>query len=98
MALIQTSAITSLPRRIDLNALHAYFIPMNIQVQPDAHRRARMFMLSHAFGPFLGNVIPLYLHFILKIQADYRFWVFTVSITMFWLYPIVLRKTKRYQL
>src|SRR4051812_30856341 len=98
MALTQTSAMTSIPRKIDLNALLDYFIPMKVQVQPDAHRRARMFMLSHVFGPFLGNVIPLYLHFILKIQADYRFWVFSVSITMFWLYPFILRKTQRYQL
>ncbi len=85
-------------RKFDLNALLDYFIPVDIQVQPDAHRRARMFMLSHAFGPFLGNVIPLYLHFILKIEMDYRFWTFFVSITIFWLYPVVLRLTKQYQL
>src|SRR4051812_1461398 len=85
-------------RKFDLNALLDYFIPVDIQVQPDAHRRARMFMLSHAFGPFLGNVIPLYLHFILKIEMDYRFWTFFVSITIFWLYPVVLRLTKQYSL
>ena len=33
-----------------------YFIPRDIRVRPDWHRRARMFMLSHTFGPFLGNV------------------------------------------
>ena len=85
-------------RKFNLNALLDYFIPVEMQVQPAAHRRARMFMLSHAFGPFLGNVIPLWLHFVLKIEMDYRFWIFFVSITIFWLYPIVLRLTKRYQL
>src|SRR3954470_6104810 len=87
-----------LAQKFDLNALLDYFIPLSVQVDPDAHRRARMFMLSHVFGPFLGNVIPLYLHFILHIRMDYRFWVFFASITVFWLYPVVLRATKRYQL
>jgi signal transduction histidine kinase len=98
MALFRTAAIASVGRKIDLNALLDYFIPVNIQVQPEAHRRARMFMLSHVFGPFLGNVIPLYLHFILDIRMDYRFWVFFASITVFWIYPFILRKTQRYQL
>src|ERR1044071_9929527 len=80
-----------------LSAFLDYFIPAELQVQPDAHRRARMFMMSHAFGPFLGNVIPLYLHFALNIATDYRFWVFLVSIFMFWVYPFILRATKRYQ-
>lgn len=93
-----TAAEAATKRKISLSALLDYFIPRELQVQPDAHRRARMFMLSHAFGPFLGNVIPLYLHFVLKIQADYRFWTFFGSIMMFWVYPFLLRTTKRYQL
>jgi len=83
--------------RFSLSAFLDYFIPPELQVQPDAHRRARMFMMSHAFGPFLGNVIPLYLHFALNIAMDYRFWIFLVSILMFWVYPFALRITKRYQ-
>src|SRR6185312_2492979 len=90
-------AVASL-RGIDINAFMDYFIPPALQVQPDAHRRARMFMLSHVCGPFLGNVIPLYLHFILNIGTDYRFWTFFASITVFWAYPFVLRATQRYQL
>ncbi len=80
-----------------LSAFLDYFIPPRLQVQPDAHRRARMFMLSHAFGPLLGNTIPLYLHFVLNIEMDYRFWTFFASIMTFWIYPFILRKTKRYQ-
>src|SRR5690348_12077506 len=84
--------------RLDLNAFLDRFIPPALQVQPDAHRRARMFMLSHVCGPFLGNVIPLYLHFVLNIGTDYRFWTFLTSITIFWAYPFLLRATRRYQL
>jgi signal transduction histidine kinase len=80
-----------------LSAFLDYFIPPRLQVQPDAHRRARMFMLSHAFGPLLGNTIPLYLHFVLHIRMDYRFWIFFASIMTFWVYPFILRQTKRYQ-
>ena len=81
----------------NLSAFLDYFIPPRLQVQPDAHRRARMFMLSHAFGPLLGNTIPLYLHFVLHYEMDYRFWIFFASIMMFWTYPFILRWTKRYQ-
>lgn len=81
----------------NLSAFLDYFIPPRLQVQPDAHRRARMFMLSHAFGPLLGNTIPLYLHFVLHYQMDYRFWIFFASIMTFWVYPFFLRWTKRYQ-
>ena len=63
----------------NLSAFLDYFIPPRLQVQPDAHRRARMFMLSHAFGPLLGNTIPLYLHFVLNYEMDYRFWIFFAS-------------------
>src|SRR3546814_10668197 len=74
-----------------------YFIPVEIRVRPDSHRRARMFMLSHVFGPFLGIVIPLYL-FIVGVEQDYRFWIFTASITAFWLYSFLLKFTGRYNL
>jgi signal transduction histidine kinase len=83
--------------RFSLSAFLDYFIPRHIQMQPDSHRRARMFMLSHVFGPFLGNVIPLYLHFVNHIAADYRFWTFLGSVTIFWAYPFALRQTGRYQ-
>ena len=83
--------------RFSLSAFLDYFIPRDIQIQPENHRRARMFMLSHVFGPFLGNVIPLYLHFVNHIAADYRFWTFLGSVTIFWVYPFVLRWTRRYQ-
>jgi signal transduction histidine kinase len=78
-----------------LDAFLDYFIPTEIRVRPDSHRRARMFMLSHVFGPFLGNVIPLYLY-IVGMELDYRFWAFACSITAFWVYPFLLKWTRAY--
>lgn len=88
---------TDAERKFGLGAFLDYFIPLEIQVQPDTHRRARMFMLSHVCGPFLGNVIPLYLYFINGIPADFRFWIFLISVTAFWVYPFALRYTKAYR-
>ena len=79
----------------DLDGFLDYFIPVEIRVRPDSHRRARMFMLSHVFGPFLGNVIPLYLY-VVGMEQDYRFWVFAASITCFWVYPFLLKWTRQY--
>jgi signal transduction histidine kinase len=74
-----------------------YFIPAEMQVNAETHRRARMFMLSHVFGPILGNTIPLYM-VAANISRDYRVVVFFISILLFWAYPFALRKTGRYQL
>jgi signal transduction histidine kinase len=88
---------TETKTRFGLGAFLDYFIPMEIQVQPETHRRARMFMLSHACGPFLGSVIPLYLYFINDIAADFRLWTFLISVLLFWVYPFALRYTKAYR-
>jgi signal transduction histidine kinase len=80
-----------------LSGLLDYFIPPEMRVNTEAHRRARMFMLSHVFGPILGNTIPLYL-VVTGISRDYRAMVFFLSILAFWIYPFVLRATGRYQL
>lgn len=74
-----------------------YFIPKSMQVDAEQHRRARMFMLSHAFGPILGNSLPAYL-FVMDIVRDYRVGVFFLSIMAFWIYPFLLRATGRYRL
>jgi signal transduction histidine kinase len=80
-----------------LDSLLDYFIPAELQVNAESHRRARMFMLSHVFGPILGNSIPLYMA-VMGISRDYRVVVFFLSILTFWVYPFLLRKTGRYQL
>jgi signal transduction histidine kinase len=85
------------PAKFRLGDLLDYFIPAEMQVNAESHRRARMFMLSHAFGPILGNSIPLYMA-VTGISRDYRVVVFFFSILLFWAYPFVLRRTGRYQL
>lgn len=84
-------------RKWSLSAFLDHFIPQEMQVDPTAHRRARMFMLSHVFGPILGNILPL-LMYVMNICRDYRVGVFFFSILLFWVYPFVLRKTGRYQM
>ena len=85
------------PTKFKLGDLLDYFIPAEMQVNAESHRRARMFMLSHAFGPILGNSIPLYMA-VTGISRDYRVVVFFLSILLFWAYPFLLRRTGRYQL
>lgn len=38
-----------------------WFIPTKIREDKQAHQRARMFLISHLFGPILGNTITVYL-------------------------------------
>ncbi len=85
------------PARFRLGDLLDYFIPAEMQVNAESHRRARMFMLSHVFGPILGNSIPLYMA-VTGISRDYRVVVFFLSILLFWAYPFLLRRTGRYQI
>lgn len=79
-----------------LSSVLDYFIPKTMMIDAEQHRRARMFMLSHAFGPVLGNSLPAYL-FIFNIVRDYRVTVFFLSITAFWIYPFLLRMTGWYR-
>ncbi|WP_294392585.1 histidine kinase dimerization/phospho-acceptor domain-containing protein [uncultured Sphingomonas sp.] len=83
--------------RLELSALLDRFIPIELQANAETHRRARMFMLSHVFGPVLSNSIPLYMYWS-GISRDYRAHVFLTSILAFWIYPFLLRSTGRYQL
>ena len=85
-----------LPDRFRLSNLLDYFIPPEMQVHAETHRRARMFMISHVFGPIIGSTIPLYMA-VTGISQDFRLVIFFASILLFWVYPIALRKTGRYQ-
>lgn len=91
------TVIESFIRGFSLSGLLDYFIPPDMRNHIESHRRARMFMLSHAFGPILGSSIPLYL-VIADISRDYRTGIFFGSILLFWVYPVILKITGRYQL
>ncbi|HRK69829.1 MAG TPA: histidine kinase dimerization/phospho-acceptor domain-containing protein [Hyphomonas sp.] len=54
-----------------------------------------MFVFSHLFGPFLGHTISLSMLY-LGAEADLSWWILFISISAFWVYPIVLRLTGWY--
>jgi signal transduction histidine kinase len=73
-----------------LSNLLDFFIPKSMQADVEQHRRARMFMMSHVFGPVLGSSLPIYMY-VADVARDYRVGVFLLSVLAFWIYPFVLR-------
>src|SRR5664279_2347280 len=73
-----------------LDRLVNYFIPPDIAADRDARNRAHVFLVSHILGPFIGNVVPIAL-FVLDPAPGYEVAVLAISITLFWVFPFVLR-------
>ncbi|MBW3617075.1 MAG: HAMP domain-containing histidine kinase [Proteobacteria bacterium] len=73
------------------------FIPATIAAQREERQRARMFLISHLCGPFIGSVVPLTL-FMLDPTPGYPTVVLAISIFAFWLFPPILRSIGRYNL
>ncbi|HYM02787.1 MAG TPA: ATP-binding protein [Stellaceae bacterium] len=71
------------------------FIPSALRTEREMHQRARMFLISHLFGPFLGHVITVYLY-VLDPAPGYALWVLIASISAFWGFPLALKYTGRY--
>jgi signal transduction histidine kinase/CheY-like chemotaxis protein len=69
-----------------------WFIPQAIRNESNTRQRARMFLISHLFGPFLGHTITVYL-FLLQPKPDYALVILAASITVFWAFPFALRYT-----
>jgi signal transduction histidine kinase len=80
-----------------LNQLVDWFIPADLAADQEACTQARMFLFSHIFGPFIGNVIPAAI-FVLDPHPTYDVAVLTTSITAFWVFPFALRKFGHYNL
>ena len=78
-----------------LNASVDWFIPAHLRQSRDILQAMRMFLFSHLFGPLLGHTISLFMLFV-GGQADLSWWILFLSISAFWLYPIVLRLTGWY--
>jgi signal transduction histidine kinase len=78
-----------------LNALVDWFIPAHLKESRDLLQAVRMFMFSHLLGPFLGHTISLFMLYV-GGRADLSWWILFLSISAFWLYPIVLRLTGSY--
>src|SRR6201987_1053892 len=73
------------------------FVPPALSRERDMRQRAHMFLLSHIFGPFLGNVISVYLYF-LDPHPGFALITLALSISAFWVFPVLLRLTGRYTL
>ena len=67
--------------------------------QPLDHEQqyARMFELSHIYGPFIGLLLGAGLA-LSGFPPDYRLGGFALLVAAFWLYPPLLRSTRRYRL
>ena len=78
-----------------LNALVDWFIPARLKQSRNTLQAVRMFLFSHFFGPFLGHTMSLSVVYV-GAQADLSWWILFLSISAFWLYPIVLRLTGWY--
>jgi signal transduction histidine kinase len=82
---------SSLDRLID------WFIPSDIAAERESRQLARMFLISHLLGPFIGNVVPIGLY-LLDPTPTWHIAVLAVSITSFWAFPFILRAFGRYNL
>src|SRR6202047_5617886 len=80
-----------------LDRLVNYFIPSNMPAERGARNRARVFLISHILGPFIGNVVPITLYF-LDPEPGYEVAVLAASITAFWIFPFVLKAGAPYNL
>jgi len=85
------------PPTASLNTLLDWFIPAKLKCEREMRQRARMFLLSHIFGPFLGNVITVYLY-ILDPHPGFALATLGLSISAFWAFPLLLRHTGGYTL
>lgn len=80
--------------RQNFNQMYAnvadYFLPKSMETDRDAANRARMFLVSHLLGPFLGSTVPLTLY-IFDPSPGFDVLVLLLSIWAFWLFPFLLR-------
>jgi signal transduction histidine kinase len=73
-----------------LDRLFIYFTPPDIIANREACKRAKVFLVSHILGPFIGNVVPGTIFF-LDPSPGYAVVTLAISITSFWIFPFLLR-------
>ena len=79
------------------DALTAYFLPQELYANRETANQARMFLLSHFFGPFLGLTVPLVLY-LLDPTPGLEVVLIGASIMGFWLFPFLMRAGMDYRL
>ena len=72
-----------------------WFIPASMQRDAETRRRARVFLISHSLGPFLGLTVVGYLY-ALDPDPGPTFWVSVAAIAAFWAFPLALRLSDRF--
>lgn len=80
-----------------INALTDWFIHPSMRDDRDLVNQARVFLISHIFGPVLGSAVPGALY-IVDPTPGFEVGVLTVSILGFWVFPFLLRQFGRYNL
>ena len=84
-----TSVISRLDRLVD------WFLPADIAADKDMRKQARLFLISHLLGPFIGNSVPLALYYF-DPMPKFDIAVLAISITGFWIFPFILRQFGHY--
>lgn len=74
-----------------------YFVPADMASDREKRQQARMFLISHLFGPLIGNTVPLALY-VIDPNPGYQIVVLSASVTAFWLFPPLLRLFGHYNL
>ncbi|HWC64228.1 MAG TPA: ATP-binding protein [Rhizomicrobium sp.] len=72
-----------------------WFIPPSIRRNNELEQRARMFLVSHLIGPFLGHTITIYLY-LLDPTPDFSLAILAGSISLFATLPFLLKWTGWY--
>ena len=88
----------SRPRRFSPTMIYPildWFIPTGVKENAELLQRARMFLISHLFGPFLGHTITIYLY-VIDPSPNYALWVLAASISLFLGFPFALKWTGLY--
>jgi signal transduction histidine kinase len=80
-----------------LDRLANYFIPPGIKANREDYKRAHVFMISHIFGPVIGNV-NLATLYCLDPHPGYEVVVLAITIPAFWVLPILLKVGLPYNL
>ena len=74
-----------------------WFIPPALKADREMVQPARMFLISHLFGPFMANTIVIYLYVIDPMPGT-SLAVLAMSLNAFWAFPFALKYLGHYQL
>ena len=69
-----------------------WFIPPGLKAEREQHQRARIFLVSHLFGPFLGHTMTVYVY-VIDPHPGYGLWVPAAALTAYWAFPWLLKRT-----